>query len=193
MIARRYVVTATAAVGLAVVASLASSGWSSTSKDLHAAGPPPARIAVENCKSSPGWGRRDDFTRRTSLVVGPLAIRRARPTLAYAPIVSGNKVILSVKGGHRVTLEVPPAAREDVAIGFGLTQNGDWVLNAPRAVRFTACRRGERSGRFDGWPVTSWVGFLLATSPRCVPLLVWVDDSPNPRRTVIRFGVDRCG
>jgi hypothetical protein len=98
-----------------------------------------------------------------------------------------------VKGGHRVTLEVSRAAREDAAIGFGLAREGDWIRNAPRAATFVACRRGERSGRFDGWPVTSWVGFLFASSPRCVPLLVRVDDEPNPRRAVIRFGVGSCG
>lgn len=192
MIARHYVATATALIAASILAALAGSSWGSPSGGAGTAGPPPARVAVENCKTSPGWGRRDDFTRRTSLVVGPLAIRNARPVLTYAPTVSGNKVILSVKSGHRVTLEVPPAAREDAAIGFALTQDADW-RSAPRAVRFIACRRGQRSGRFDGWPVTSWVGFLFASSPRCVPLLVWVDDEPNPRRTVIRFGVRDCG
>jgi hypothetical protein len=189
MIARRYVSSGATVIAMSVVAALAGSGWSSPA---GAVGLPPPRTAVENCKSSPGWGRRDDFTRRTSLVVGPLAIRQARPVLAYAPRVSGNKVILSVRGGHRVTVEVPPAARENAAIGFGLIQDGDWT-SAPRAVRFTACRRGELSGRFDGWPVTSWVGFLFASSPRCVPLLVWVDNESNPRRTFVRFGVGSCG
>jgi hypothetical protein len=36
------------------------------------------------------------------------------------------------------------------------------------------------------------VGFLLARSPQCVPLFVWVDDEPSPRRTVIRFGMPNC-
>jgi hypothetical protein len=194
MIARRYVAAGAMVIGASIVAALSGSSWGSSSVEVGVVGPPPPRYGVENCRSSPGWGRRDDFTRRTSLVVGPLAIRNARPVLAYAPTVSGNKVILSVKGGHRVTLEVPPAAREDVAIGFGLTGNYYWT-SAPRAVRFIACRRGELAGRgrFDGWPVTSWVGFLHARSPRCVPLLVWVDNATNPRRTLVRFGVRSCG
>lgn len=191
MIARHYVATGTVLIATGCVAALAGSSWGSPSGSVDTTGPPPARIAVENCRTSPGWGRRDDLTRRTSLVVGPVAIRNARPVLAYAPTVSGNKVILSVRGGHRVTLEVPPAAREDAAIGFGVTQDGDWT-SAPRAVRFIACRRGERTGQFDGWPITSWVGFLFASSPRCVPLLVWVDDEPNARRAVLRFGVTSC-
>ena len=193
MDARRATAIATTVVAMTLGVVLAGSGWASTTKVGGAKGPPPPLVAAEDCSTSPGWGRRDDFRLRANLVVGPLAIRHARPTLAYAPTVSGNKVILSVKGGHRVTLEVPRLAREDAAIGFGRYQEGDWIRRAPRAVRFAACRRGERSGRFDGWPVTSWVGFLFASSPRCVPLLVWVDDEPNPRRTVIRFGVTDCG
>jgi hypothetical protein len=36
------------------------------------------------------------------------------------------------------------------------------------------------------------VGSLLARSARCVPLRIWVDDEPRPRRAVIRFGVREC-
>ncbi len=202
MTARCYIATATTLVAVSVVVVLASSGWASALNGAGAAGRPPPLVAVEDCSTSPGWGRRDEFIRRANLVVGPLAISHARPMLAYAPTVSGNKVILSVKGGHRVTLEVARVPRDGAALGFGLAREGEWIRlareggwirNAPRAVAFIACRRGERSGRFDGWPVTSWVGFLFASSPRCVPLLVWVDDAPNPRRAVIRFGVPSCG
>jgi hypothetical protein len=43
----------------------------------------------------------------------------------------------------------------------------------------------------DGQPVTFWSGFVLTAAPRCVPLDVWVDDEPAPRRVVLAMGV-RC-
>jgi hypothetical protein len=152
------------------------------------------RGAVEDCSTTPGWGRRDEFTRRQNLIVGPLALARAVPMLAYAENVDGNKILVYVRGGRRVTLELSQRTRENVGLVFGRYPDNDASLStARRIVTFSACRRGERpAGRFDGWPVTSWVGFLLATSPRCVPLLVWVDDEPRPRRALVRFGVTDC-
>jgi hypothetical protein len=114
--------------------------------------------------------------------------------LGYADHVGGNKLFVYVRGGHRVTIELSRRTRENVGLVFGPYPDNDASLRtARRVVRFIACRRGELSEpRFDGWPVTSWVGFLLASTPRCVPLLVWVDDEPSPRRAVIRFGVPSC-
>jgi hypothetical protein len=40
--------------------------------------------------------------------------------------------------------------------------------------------------------VTFWSGFVLTASPGCVPLKIWVDDEPAPRRAVVRLGVRRC-
>jgi hypothetical protein len=147
------------------------------------------RGAVEDCSTTPGWGRRDEFTSLQNLIVGPFALERARPVLGYAERVGGNKVFVYVRGGHRVTLELPRRTRKD-GLKFGPHRGGS--VPTRRVVTFIACRRGELRGRFDGWPVTSWVGFLLASSPRCVPLRVWVDDEPTPRRAVIRFGVPSC-
>jgi hypothetical protein len=190
MMSPRRTAIALAAVAVVAAALVAASA----SADPADQGRQRPRGAVENCSTSPGWGRRDDFTRRTSLVVGPFALRRASPILVYAPTVSGNKVILSVRGGHRVTLELSRQTRVNVGLGFGPYPGGELTFrNARRIVTFIACRQGERTGRFDGWPVTSWVGFLLARTPMCVPLSVWVDDEPSPRRAVIRFGVPNCG
>lgn len=113
--------------------------------------------------------------------------------LGYAPRVGGNKVFVYVKGGHRATVELPYRTRED-GLRFGPHRGGS--VPTRRVVTFIACRRGELTGRFgarfDGWPVTTWVGFLLASEPRCVPLRIWIDDEPRPRRAVIRFGVRTC-
>ena len=151
------------------------------------------RGVVEDCSSSPGWGDVHAFSRRSSLVVGPLAVRGAGVMLGYAEQVGGNKLFVFVRGGHRVTLELPREARTGVGLGFGRFPSANVTLRmARRVVTFRACQRGERTELLDGWPVTGWVGFLLADSPRCVPLLVWVDDEPSPRRAVVRFGVRSC-
>jgi len=95
-------------------------------------------------------------------------------------------------GDPRAVPPHPPGRRTRVrSAGGGCAL---FFRDSRRVVTFVACRRGEwppRSIR-DGWPVSGWVGFLLARSPRCVPLLVWVDDEPSPRRAVIPFGVRDC-
>jgi hypothetical protein len=122
---------------------------------------------------------------------GPLALERARVVLTYAENIGGEKLFVYVTGGHRVTLELSHRTTKDGLV-FGPHRGGS--VPTRRVVTFIACRRGELSDpRFDGWPVTSWVGFLLAGSPRCVPLLVWVDNEHSPRHAVIRFGVRDCG
>ena len=69
-----------------------------------------------------------------------------------------------------------------LGFGFGPNQGEVRLRDSRRVVTFIACRHGEYPGRThpDGWPVSGWVGGLLARSPRCVPLLVWVDDEPSP-------------
>jgi hypothetical protein len=75
-----------------------------------------------------------------------------------------------------------------------LPQGQTRLRDAHRVVTFIACLRGRRSGSSaDGQPVTFWSGGVLARSPRCVPLLVWIDAAPSPRRAVIHFGVHSCG
>jgi hypothetical protein len=208
MAARRATAIACIAVAMAVAVSLATSGRAETAGPTEHSAPPSAtptaslpaarerpRGVVEDCSTTPGWGRRDEFTSRQNLIVGPLALERAGVMLEYADNVGGNKLFVYVKGGHRVTIELSPRTRANVGLVFGPYPDNDASLHtARRVVRFIACRRGELSEpRFDGWPVTSWVGFLLASSPRCVPLLVWVDDERSPRRAVIRFGLPSCG
>ena len=150
---------------------------------------------VEDCSriAGPGGSLRD-FALRRNLVVGPLALLGAGRTLSYVPAVGGNKIVVLVKGGHRVTLELPGAARPHVGLVFGKFASANVTpRQARRVVTFRACRRGESTAPWgDEWPVSGWMGGLVASSPRCVPLLVWVDDEPAPRRTVIRFGVDTC-
>jgi hypothetical protein len=193
MTGRRGTAIASTAVAMAIVAAaVAASGWAATGDhtDQSATYLKRPRGQVQDCSMSPGWGRRDEFTSRQDLIVGPFALERARPTLAYVPQVRGNKIFVYVRGGHRVTLDLARDSRREVGLAFG---PGAGFRNRRRVVSFIACRRGERTpGRFDGWPVTTWVGFLLATSPGCVALQIWIDDERFPRRAIIRFGVPSC-
>ena len=157
------------------------------------------RGAVENCSGVSGFGAgRRDFKLRRNLVVGPLALLRAGRTFAYADSPDGifNKLFVVVRGGHRVTLELSGRTRRGAGLGFGFEEgHGDVRFrDMRRVVTFVACRRGESMDMYaDTWPVSGWVGFLMARSPRCIPLFVWVDDEPSPRRAVVRFGVRDCG
>ena len=190
--------TAIASTALALV--IAATVVTSTSAEISKERP---RGAVEDCSTSEGWpaGNAREFSIRRNLVVGPLALEEAGVRLGYANDVGGNKLLVHVKSGHRVTLELPRETRADVGFAFGsplrATKASKWNLrNAYRVVTFLACQSAADAELVDDyveWPVTAWVGFLLASSPRCVPLLVWVDDQPSPRRTMIRFGVPRCG
>jgi hypothetical protein len=194
MPARHGALLASTAAVMAVAATMVAASGAETRGERP-------RGALESCASGPGWGGESDFSSRLNLVVGPLAVGRAR--LGWGENGDGfgfDKLFVFVRGAHRVTVELSRSTRKDVGLAFGsprgATKGSDWNLrNTRRIVSFVACQRGERiagAPRFDGWPVTSWVGFLLARSPTCVPLRGWVDDEPSPRRAVIRFGVRTC-
>jgi hypothetical protein len=137
-----------------------------------------------------------EFGLERNLVVGPVAILHAGRTLGYIGTDDGigNKLFVLVRGGHRVTLELSPKTRRTAGLAFGPPGGEARLTDTRRVVSFVACLRGELPpGSIpDGWPVSGWVGFLLASSPQCVPLRVWVDDKPRPRPAIIRFGVNSC-
>ncbi len=152
------------------------------------------RGVVEDCSRISGFGASlRDFARPQHLVVGPFAVLRAARPWAYR--AAGEKLFVAVKGGHRVTLELSPETRREAGLVFGDFRNPNVQLrHSRRVVTFIACQRGESLDEHgDAWPVSGWVGGLLASSPRCVPLRLWVDDEPRPRRAVIRFGERACG
>jgi len=203
MTARRGTAIVSTAVTMAVAATVVASTRAETAAPAtqtatpttsrHAARERP-RGVVEDCSRISGVGARRDFWIRSSLVIGPLALLRAANPWAYR--VEGEKLFVVIRGGHRVTLELSRRTRQDAGLVFGKFRNANVRLGETRrVVTFIACQRGEwPAGSIpDGWPVSGWVGGLLASSPRCVPLLIWVDDDPSPRRAVIRFGVRDCG
>src|SRR5262245_53720526 len=166
------------------------------------------RGAVADCTRVSGFGDgRRDFKLPTTLVVGPLAVLGANPMLAFSPGSpngGGNKLFVLVKGGHRVTLELSRETRRNVGfiVPDHLPHGGLGHRYTRRIATFRACNADEMrhehaadeygyQHRTD-WPVSGWVGTLLARGPMCVPINVWVDDEPSPRRTVIPFGVRNC-
>jgi hypothetical protein len=104
-----------------------------------------------------------------------------------------QKFPLLVRENHRVTVELSQRTRRGAGLAYGPLPQGEVHLREThRVVTFIACRSGHSASKADGQPVTFWSGGVQARSPRCVPLLVWVDTQPSPSRTVIRLGVRNC-
>jgi hypothetical protein len=157
------------------------------------------RGAVESCATQSGAAFPRAFASPRNLVVGPLALIGAGGTPHFVWNSSGTegfeKFPLLVKQGHRATVELSAVTRRGAGLAYGLMPQGEtYVRDTHRVVTFIACRRGQSSwSSADGRPVTFWSGAILARSPRCIPLRVWVDDERSPRRAVIRLGVRDCG
>jgi hypothetical protein len=177
----------TSAAATAVALALASASESDTAAQSQ-------KVAVENCSTRSQARFPGAFTARRNLVVGPLSMVGAGRRAHFDPVFGGQKFQLLVRNGHRVTVKLPRRARPGAGLAYGPLPHGEvGVEDAHRVVRFTACRRGVSSGSSaDGRPVTFWSGGVLARSPRCVPLRVFVDGAREPRRAVIRLGVRGC-
>jgi hypothetical protein len=172
---------------------LAASAWPETAKQSRER----PRGVVESCATQSVANFPGAFRSPRNLVVGPLALVGAGGTPQFVWDSTGNegfqKFPLLVKVKHRVTLELSRRTRRGAGLAYGPLPQGEVHLrDTHRVVTFIACRSGGAS-RADGRPVTFWSGSVLARSPRCVPLLVWVDNRPAPRRAVIRLGVRNCG
>jgi hypothetical protein len=176
---------------LAVVLTLATRGESQSEAPAPTPTPAPRerpRGVVENCSTRSMARFPRAFSDPHNVVVGPLVLVGA----AYTPASTvrafgGNKFPALVRAGHRVTVELSEDTRRVAALGYGPLPEGVELTwrDGHRVVRFVACRRGR---------LTFWSGFVLTSAPRCVPLDVWVDDEPTPRRVVLRMGVRRaCG
>jgi hypothetical protein len=183
------------AVATAVVPLLTGSAWGAAAEQ----GRERPRGAVENCATRSEASFPGAFTNPRNLVVGPLALMGAANSPSAVSNSTGTEVFqkfpLLVRNGHRVTVELSPRTRRAAGLAYGpLPQGETYLRDTHRVVTFIACRRDERSGSSaDTRPVTFWSGSVLARSPRCVRLLVWVDAERSPRRAVIRLGVRRCG
>jgi len=190
MEARSRAVAASAALAATAAVVLSASAWANVALN-------PAR-ATESCATQSGAEFPHAFTSPRNLVVGPLALIGAGGSPGFAwnsrETEGFQKFPLLVRARHRVTVELAPRTRLGAGLAYGpLPQGETYLRDTYRAVTFVACKRGEHSASSaDGEPVTFWSGSVLARSPRCIPLRVWVDGERTPRRAVIRLGVQRC-
>jgi hypothetical protein len=188
------------AVGLISTHSPAGKSTSRLAANGQNAGTPGTvpRGVVESCGTQSSASFPDAFTSRRNLALGPLALIDAGGTPQFVWDSTGTegfqKFALLVRAKHRVTLELSRRTRQGAGLAYGPQQGGEVHLrDTHRVVTFIACKSGRWSGsRADGRPVTFWSGGVLARSPRCVPILVWIDRRPAPRRLVIHLGVTNC-
>ena len=165
--------------------------------------PSPARAAAAT--KSVGCANRSianfpgAYRNARNLVVGPLALVGAR-AMADEPEDSLRKIgwskhPLLLRAGRRVVVRIGATARAHARLVYGSHREGEPELqDLPSAIRFTACRRGQRSGsRSDGRPVTFWSGgFEFGEKiPLCVPLRIVVDGG-KPRRRTVSLGAGKC-
>ena len=155
---------------------------------------PPAGAVLANCAGRSAADFPQAFTSRHNLVVGPLVIVGAGGTPTYSGSFGGQKLPLLVLAGHRVTVALSARTRKAAGLAYGPLPQGEVrFADAHRAVTFAACPRGRASGSTAGGrAATFWSGGLLARSPRCVSLLVWIDRARTPVRVVVHLGVERC-
>ena len=177
-----------------VVATKASSGQ-----------PAKARFggALEDCTTRSGADFPGAYTSSRNVVVGPLAILGG--TFTDAETVrefGGNKLHVLVKADHVVTVRIAEGSRGHAGLGYGPRPQGENTLrDTYRSVTFAACPPGKAPARYspygpsgntaDGEPITFWSGFILTNRPACIPLDVYVEDEPSPRRAGVGLG-RRC-
>jgi hypothetical protein len=151
--------------------------------------------AVETCSGQSSASFPGAFTSRDNLVVGPLVLVGGSRFTSAETVrrFSGNKFPALVAAGHRVTIELTPRTRRFASLRYGSLPRARrlTVRDGHRVVTFRSCDRDEALSVAGGRRVTFWSGFVLASGPHCVPLRVWVDGEPEPRRARIPLG-RRC-
>jgi len=155
------------------------------------------RRAREDCSTRSEANFPGAFTSPRNLVVGPLVlIGGAYTDPRTVREFGGNKFPLLVKAGHSVTVRLARSARTSAGLAYGT--DGPLTTTKLRdtydSVTFVACRpgTGPPSGSYaDGASVTFWSGFVLTRAPACVPLDIYLDGAPSPRRVGLPLG-RRC-
>jgi hypothetical protein len=167
-----------------------------------------ARASREDCSTRSEANFPGAFTSSRNLVVGPLVlIGGAYTDPRTVREFGGNKFPLLVKAGHSVTVRLARSARTSAGLAYGGTY-GPLTTTKLRdtydSVTFVACRpapgprrrhnsptEGPSGSYADGASVTFWSGFVLTRAPACVPLDIYLDDAPSPRRVGLPLG-RRC-
>lgn len=165
----------------------------------------PARFggALEDCSTRSEANFPGAFTSPDNVVLGPLVLVGGAFTDANTVReFGGNKFPLLVKAGHTVTVRLVGRARRVAGLAYGPLPQGETRLrDTYESVTFVACRPGKASRRYsengpsgsyaDDVAVTFWSGFVLTRRPACLPLDVYIDDAPSPRRVGLALG-RRC-
>jgi hypothetical protein len=205
-------VAAVATVTLVVVLSDGSStrpasrGAGAGTDPATPASAPAARFrgAREDCSTRSEANFPGAFTSPRNLVVGPLVlIGGAYTDASTVREFGGNKFPLLVRAGHTVAVRLARRRPRVAGLAYGPLPQGETKLHDTyQSVTFVACRPGRASRSYnpngpsgsyaDGAAVTFWSGFVLTREPACVPLEVYVDDEPAPRRVGLPLG-RRCG
>jgi hypothetical protein len=137
------------------------------------------------------------FVDPRNLVIGPLVLVGGAQYSSAGTIreFGGQKFPLLLKAGYRVTVQVAGSARTFAGLSYVPRSEGErrgTLRDTDPATTFVSCRTGENSGSSaDGVPITFWSGFVVTRAPMCVPLDIYVDRQPSPRRALIPLGA-RC-
>jgi hypothetical protein len=212
----REVVHWLALLALAALLSLTSAGCTFGNGEARATSAPstttvpppmPSRAFVRTCDTSV-YGKLDaPAWKEHSILAGPLVFYYAdqfagqsAPDFAPRPggsrYYSGQKLLILVRRGAVATVVVPEAARRNAGLLFDPAgwndRNADRVEDADSAVRFRACKEGERAP-VGGPPnaMTQFNGGFVVAGARCVPLEVVVRGQ-GTIRVSLSFGAGRC-
>src|SRR4051794_31645275 len=131
------------------------------------------------------------YTSSRNLVVGPLVLIEGRVYSSPGTVrrVGGQKYPALVAPGHTIKIALSPRARRTNALTYA-----DSLHSVPRledglrVVTLHACERRNAQSHADGRAVTFWSGFILASTPRCVHLKIWIDGASEPRHARIPIG-----
>jgi hypothetical protein len=203
-------------LALAVLLSLTSAGCtfgnheagttSAPSATTHASATPPKSF-VRTCETS-AYGKLDaPAWKEHSVFAGPLVLYYAdqfagQPASDFAPrpggsgYYSGQKLLVLVRRGAVATVVVPEAERRNAGLLFDPAvwndRNAYRVEDGDSAVRFKACKKGERGpvGRPSN-AMTQFNGGFVVAGARCLPLDVLVPGRGTVRVS-LSFGAGRC-
>ena len=132
------------------------------------------------------------FADPRNVVIGPLVLVGGAESTSPSEIhrLGGQKFPLLLKAGHTATVQVVGSARTFAGLGYiPRSYGGRTLRDSNQTITFVSCRTNETSGSSaDGAPVTFWAGFVVATTPICVPLDIYVDRQPSPRRAALSLG-----
>lgn len=119
------------------------------------------------------------------IVVGPVTFATTRSLLRTASVNPNGmraSLPLAIAPGPAVTLVVPEADREHVALNYNPQTRytvGAPLETAQQSVRFAAC--GAETPR-------QYNGGIIVAGARCVTLDVWIDGKDTPRKALLPFG-----